>query len=552
MRETGLARMGVSLQRSRLLGFSLVLATTAGVFSAATVSRAQRPERDASGWDVRHYALRLAVDPAAQTIHGAVTIRARVTAERLDSVRLDLGQPMTVDSVTSRGGRLSFAHPGDRLAATRRGGWRRGERLEITVWYGGHPDGGLLFATHAGLPAVASYGLPYNARRWWPCKDTPADKAEEGAELVITVPRGLVVASNGRLVRHEMGPQGTELYAWTESYPIYPDAISIAVADYETFVSFFHDSATDSMPVTFYVYPEDRAKAERDFAGLIDMLESHVATFGPYPFRREKYGVAEFPIRSFREHQTLPSYGAPLITGDRKNDWILAHELAHQWFGNLLTVASWSHIWLNESFATYAFALWQERRGGDSAYRAAMRGLYRPDFEGSLYVADSMDVSHFFGPTTFSKGAWVLHMLRHVMGDSSFFHALRSYVREFSYGTVVTEDFQRVCEREYGRPLGWFFNEWVYGTGQPAYRLDWASAAQDGDSVTFVTIGQSSSGRSFIMPLDLRIARPGGDTTVVVWDSLPTQRWELRLGRGATEVALDPDRWVLRGTEGAP
>src|SRR4029077_11302995 len=143
-------------------------------------------------------------------------------------------------------------------------------------------------------------------------------------------------------------------------------------------------------------------------------------------------------------------------------------------------------------------------------------------------------------------------MLRHVMGDSSFFHALRSYVREFSYGTVVTEDFQRVCEREYGRPLAWFFNEWVYGTGQPEYRLDWASAAQDGDSVTLVTVGQSSSGRSFIMPLDLRISRPGGDTTVVVWDSLPTQRWELRLGRGATDVALDPDRWVLRGTGGAP
>ena len=537
--------------RPPFLRFALSFAFPAslGVSPGLASPNARQPELDSSGWDVRHYTLHVAVDPAAQTIRGWVTVRARVTAARLDTLRLDLGQAMTVDSVTSAGGRPGFAHTGDRLAVWRRQGWRRGDRLEITIWYGGHPEGGLVFKTHAGLLAIASYGLPYNARRWWPCKDTPADKAEEGAELVIAVPRGLVVASNGRLVRHVTGRRGTELYEWTESYPIYPDAISIAVANYQTLVRFYHDSAADSMPITFYVYPEDRAKAERDFAGLVDMLESHVATFGPYPFRREKYGIAEFPIPSFREHQTLPSYGAPFLTGDRRNDWILAHELAHQWFGNLLTVANWSHIWLNEGFATYAFALWQERRGGDSAYRAAMHGLYQPDFEGSLYVPDSMDVSHFFGPTTFSKGAWVLHMLRHVMGDSSFFHALRAYVREFSYRTVVTDDFQRVCEREYGRPLGWFFKEWVYGTSQPAFSLRWESAVQGGDSLTLVNIVQTSGAGVFTMPLDLRISRPGGDTTVVVWDSTPNQRWELPLGRAATAVALDPDNWVLRRIE---
>jgi aminopeptidase N len=502
---------------------------------------------DPSGWDARHYTIRLAVDPEAQTIRGSVTIRARVTANRLDSLRLDLDRALTVDSVTLGRSRLGLSRAGDRLAVAWRRPWRKGDDLEITVWYGGHPVDGLLFDRHAGLPAVASYGLPYSARRWWPCKDTPGDKAEEGADIEVTVPQGLVVASNGRLLRHAATSGGAELYAWRESYPIYPDAVSIAVANYASFVRFYRDSAADSMPLTFYVYPEDQAKAERDFAGLVGMLESHVATFGPYPFRREKYGVAEFPIRSFREHQTLPSYGAPLITGDRHNDWILAHELAHQWFGNLLTVANWSHIWLNESFATYAFALWQERAGGDSAYRAAMQRFYHPDFEGSLYVADSMDVDHFFGPTTFSKGAWVLHMLRHVMGDATFFRALRAYVREFAYRNVTTADFQRVCEGEYGKPLDWFFKEWVYGTSEPAYALDWA-AAQGPDSGAIVTITQTSGSGTFTMPLDLRLARPGGDTTVIVWDSLPTQRWDLRLGRATTGVVLDPDGWVLQRT----
>jgi aminopeptidase N len=142
-------------------------------------------------------------------------------------------------------------------------------------------------------------------------------------------------------------------------------------------------------------------------------------------------------------------------------------------------------------------------------------------------------------------------MLRHVMGDSTFFHALRAYVRDFSYRTVVTEDFQRVCEREYGGSLGWFFKEWVYGTSQPALSLVWESAVQGGDSVTLVTIVQTSGAGLFTMPLDLRISRPDGDTTVVVWDSLPSQRWELPLRRAATAVTLDPDNWVLRRIEAA-
>lgn len=503
---------------------------------------------DSNDWAARHYALHLAVDPVAKTVRGSVTIRGRIGPQRLARLLLDLDHTLTVDSVTDAVRRLDFDHPGDRLAVARRQGWAAGERLQITVWYGGQPTGGLLFLAHTGLPAVASYGLPYSARRWWPCKDSPADKAQEGAEVAITVPRGLVVASNGLLARRVMNADGTELYVWRESYPIYPDAISIAVANYEVVRRYYHDAEADSMPVTFYVYPEDRAKAERDYAGLVDMLESHVASFGPYPFRREKYGIAEFPIKSFREHQTLPSYGAPLLTGDRQNDWILAHELAHQWFGNLLTVANWSHIWLNEGFATYAFALWRERRGGDSAYTAAMRGLYEPSFEGSLYVADSMDIPHFFGSTTFSKGAWVLHMLRHVMGDSTFFPALRAYVRDFSYKTVVTDDFERACEHAYGRPLGWFFQEWVYGTGQPSYELKWESAGE-GWGMTRVTIAQKSARGAFTMPLDVRIARVGGDTTVVVWDSLPVQQWDIGGGRQATDVVLDPGDWVLKAGE---
>jgi aminopeptidase N len=279
------------------------------------------------------------------------------------------------------------------------------------------------------------------------------------------------------------------------------------------------------MPMVFYVYPEDLPKAKIDFSVLPDIMRTYAAIFGPYPFLREKYGVAEFSVNSFREHQTLPSYGAARITGDHKNDFILAHELAHQWFGNSISVKSWSDVWLNEGFATYAYALWRERLDGKSAYFQVMKKLDRADLFGSVFIADPNDQDKLFSATTFYKGAWVLHMLRHVMGDKSFFRALRTYVRSFSYKNVSTDDFKRVCESEYGRPLDWFFKEWIYGSDRPEYKYNWTTVSRDGNKYTLelkVYQEQKDSG-VFVMPLDVVVMTSTGERKFVVWDTLKSQ-----------------------------
>jgi len=357
-----------------------------------------------------------------------------------------------------------------------------------------------------------------------------------------------VVASNGKLVSEKQNDDGTKTFQWSVRYPIYPDTISLAITNYRTFTIPYQYSPTRSMPLVFYVFPEDLEKAQTDFSVLPDIMKTYAAVFGPYPFMREKYGVAEFSVNSFREHQTLPSYGAPRITGNHKNDFILAHELAHQWFGNSISLKSWSDVWLNEGFATFAYALWVEHGKGRAAYLEAVKKMDRANFSGSIFIADPKDTDKLFSATTFYKGAWVLHMLRHVMGDKEFFRALRNYVKVFSYKNASTDDFKKACERQYGRSLDWFFKEWIYGSGRPEYKYNWRTVSRDGNKYSLelkVDQEQKDSG-VFVMPLDVVVTTSSGERKFVVWDTLKSQMFEFFLEQKIAQVKLDRDGWVLK------
>jgi aminopeptidase N len=492
---------------------------------------------------VTHYRLTLRVDPDAKSLAGEVAMRASAGRDGVADLALDLADALTVDSVLVDGLTVPFTRPTNRVAVVLPRPVRRGAPIALTIAYHGHPVGpGFSFDTRDGVPRIASFGLPYGAKDWWPCRDTPADKADS-ADVIVTVPRPLVVASNGLLIGETANGDASRTFHWRVRYPIYPDVLSLAIADYTTFTSYYRGGRGDSLPLTFYVFPRDVERAERDFAVLPELLRSHVAYFGDYPFWREKYGVAEVAVHSYREHQTLPSYGEYLVTGDHRNDRVLAHELAHQWFGNLVSVRNWSHVWLNEGFATYAYALWQERRGGATAYRAAMAQADRDDFTGSIYISDSTDVAAMFTSTTFGKASWVLHMLRHVMGDAAFFGALRDYLRAYAYRDATTQDFQRMCERRYGHGLAWFFREWIYGVSRPTYAVAWTPSS-DGVRLTLRQL-QADAG-PFTMPIDVRVRAADRSTQYVIWDSLPVQDFALPVRGRPVAVAIDEGGWILK------
>jgi aminopeptidase N len=524
-----------------------VAATQAGAAPAEIID-SQTPDLE-----IGSYALKIAVDPDAKTIDGKVTIDLRYANHGARQARLDLSPEMNVRSVAVDGSAVAYSRDGDLLvvplpAADRVNGKIVGH--SIAVDYAGTPlPRYFSFEALNGSAAAASYGLPMSARHWWPCFDSPRLKARE-ADIQITVPRNLTAAANGTLIGVSHENEATSTYHWHEKYPICADVVSVAAAAYTKFSLDYTGKSGTPLPLEFYVSTQTLEHAKADFSVVPQVLGSYEEILGPYPFAGEKYGIAEFSRGSFREHQTLPSLGSKFITGVNENWWIIAHEIAHQWFGNSLSVGNWSDIWLNESFSQYAVALWQERKGGAAAYRAFLATLWKADFTGSIYVEDPTKFDRMFGDTMFGKGPWVLHTLRHVMGDAAFFRALKAYIAENRYGRVSTAAWQSICERTYGKPLGWFFDEWVRGVGQPSFRVDWArqdAAGKTGASYA-LRVTQTQAGAVFEMPVDFLIHTGNGTVATTAWINSRSQVIAIDAPADIVSVEIDPGDWILKGT----
>ncbi|HEV2751536.1 MAG TPA: M1 family metallopeptidase [Gemmatimonadales bacterium] len=442
----------------RAAGRALIVSLSVGCASAG-----QRGSQAVPSYGV-YYRLTVRLDPAQGTIQGDAWI-ATAPFATIPSERLFAAPALVIDSILSnrvpatvfrRGDTVTFALP----SPPSRSG-------VVQVFYHGRATPpALSMEPHAGTPAASTYGLPYSARSWWPAPGSTLAKADS-ADVIVTVPTPLTAVSNGRLVSRSTGPDRWVTYHWATRHPIYPDVISIAVGAYAELDDSVQ-AAERRIPLRFYVFADDSTKARFDFARLPQILAFFSELLGPYPFADEKYGVAEFTTQSFREHQTIPSLGPRFVTGDRRNEWILAHELAHQWFGNSLSVRTWSDAWLNEGLATYAAMLWKEHVAGRAAYDEDIKAARARQFTGALTVADSTDLDHMFGATTFFKGALMLDALRHLLGDDRFFAALKGYVHEHTYGLVAAADFERAMERGCGRPLTAFFKVWLTTESLPS------------------------------------------------------------------------------------
>lgn len=498
--------------------------------------------------DVTYYKLDLNVAVAPFYLRGRVTVKARSLVDSLTGITLDLADAMTIDSILRQNAPLGFNRSNGTVRISLNRSYLANEIIALDIYYRGVPSptgfGSFVSGGHAGVPWVWTLSEPYGASDWWPCKNHPTDKADS-VDVWVTCQSSLKVGSNGKLIATVDNGNGTHTVKWSERYPIATYLVSIALTNFAEFSNWFHYSPTDSMQILNYVLPEHLQGALANLPKTVDALRIFSNAYGLYPFINEKYGHSEFGLGGAMEHQTMTS-----TTTFTENT--VAHELAHQWFGDLITCANWQNLWLNEGFATYSEAVYAEAEYGEEAYWNAMNFRMGNALRavGTLFLQDTTSVSQMFQTDrVYSKGATVLHMLRHVLGDSVFFRSLRSYVADprFRYNVATTEDFEQVCEGVSGQNLGYFFNEWVYGEKYPKYDLQWHLDSA-GHSVT-VTIDQETGTTNpsfFTMPIDIRLTAATWDTTVVVFHLFSGQEFTIETSHAPTQVVLDPDHWILR------
>lgn len=499
----------------------------------------------ANDYDITYHELRWNIDPAVRYISGAVTTHFKPQVANFDRIHFDLSDSLTVDSVWYHGSTVSFTAVGDNaigidLPST----IGIGILDSVTVFYQGAPPetgfGSFIQSEHDGVPILWTLSEPYGALDWWPCKQDLNDKIDS-IDIYVTVPEPNLAASNGLLI--DVDTDGTTAtHHWKHKYPIPAYLIAIAITNYTTYVDEV-PLGNDTLDVLNYVFPEDLATAQLETPRIIPMLQLFDSLFGAYPFMEEKYGHAQFGWGGGMEHTTMSFMG-------NFSDGLMAHELAHQWFGNKITCGSWEDIWLNEGFATYLTGITFENFYPADTWLAWKRANIEsvcsaPD--GSVFVDDTTTVGRIFsGRLSYAKGAMLLHMLRWKLGDDVFYQALRNYINDpaLEYSYAKTQDLITHLEAESGLDLTEFFNDWFYGQGYPSYTVSWSQLE---NSVT-VEVKQFQSHPSvsyFEIPVMLRLNGEGLDTTIVVDPAFSGQEFTFDIPFYIETVEFDPEYWIV-------
>jgi aminopeptidase N len=504
-------------------------------------------------YDARFWHLDLEVSHLSLNLKGYARTQLTVTATSLDTLAFELHSALTVDSVRVGGVRRSFLRRGHTIRIPLNPQPPQGTLVEAEVFYRGTPPS--TGATGIFNRASPTWGnqvtwtltQPFYAHTWWPCKQILTDKADS-VWVFLTVPAGTKAGANGLLEGVDTLPDGRLRYRWKSRYPIAYYLVAFAVAEYIDY-SFYAPIPGLSQPVLVQNYIYNNPRTLPQFQAQIDttaaLLREFSKLFGPYPFHEEKYGHMMAPFSGGMEHQTMTTQGFFTFT-------LTAHELAHQWFGDYVTCASWQDIWLNEGFASYSEYLALQKLGTASAARNWLVSTHDNIISspcGSVWVPDTLNDSRIFDSRlSYDKGAYLLHMLRYrVRNDSLFFAALRAYLQNQAYGVALAGNFRQTFENATGLSLGTFFQQYYYGQGHPRFAVRWNNAGPD----LWVEITQQASCPSrtpfFETPIPIYLQRTSApDTTIHLFLTQSPQTFYIPNAGTIISLRLDPDYWLIR------
>ena len=505
-------------------------------------------------YDVTYCELRFTVNPSVLSVSGNVKTTFTAMTNNMSTVTFDFYKkttnPFTISSVKINNVATTFSHNATHeLVINLPSTLNTGDSATAEIIYSGVPstlEGAFSIGTHNSNPVLWTLSEPFGARDWWPCKQDLNDKISS-IDVYITAPSTYVSVSNGLEVSQTISGSDKTTH-FHHNYPIPAYLVAIAVTNYQIYnqQGGLGTTASPYFPIVNYIYPEEATSSISSLAVTPDIINFFESIVGNYPFRTEKYGHARAGLNGGMEHTTVSfmnSWGRSLI----------AHEMAHQWFGNKITCGTWKDIWLNEGITEYLAGLDVENYAPTSfvTWKNGKINSITSATNGAVYLTDAeaLNVGRIFSSRlTYNKGSMVTHMLRWKMGDTAFFQALRNYLNDsnLAYGYAITSDLKAKLEEVHGSDLDEFFNDWIYNQGYPTYTI---TAQNWGAGQAKITVNQWQSDSSvdfFEMPLQIRLSGAGGLThDVVVNHTSNGQEFIVSVPFVVTGVTFDPNKHII-------
>jgi aminopeptidase N len=519
---------------------------------------AQRRERVVDSWRPIHYAVALGFNDGLTEISAARTdITLEVLAATLTEIDVDFGE-LPIDGVTIAGSPARFERRPEVLDVFLQHAAKRGDKLTVTITYHGRPRDGLIFAKDRdGKPSATGDNWPNRVHQWIPCLDHPSAKAT--VSFTIAAPQRELVVANGKVVTMDRTNKSTTVWGFEETKPIPAYCMVVAVSEGAKIEA----NESNLTPLSYYVPQKDAAYAPKGFAPAAPALAFFSQTVAPYPYEKlaliigsTRFGGMEnssaivFPSTLFEPRgndKMSQRFGIPMRIED-----VVAHEIAHQWFGDSVTESTWADLWLSEGFATYFAGLFIEKHESEEAFREYMRDAaaryfnYEKQRNAPIHDTETQDLMKLLNPNNYEKGAWVLHMLRQRIGDEAFFKGLRDYYNAHREANATTEDLRAALEKSSGKNLKEFFGRWVYGAGHPTYQLSWRSSERRAGASLTVELKQLQDGEAFLDPVPIEFTVTGQKKIETIYPKSKLTRVSIRLDANPTSAEIDPNGTLLK------
>jgi len=526
------------------------------LFEVPVLAMGARQERLIDGWRPLHYSIRITLDDQLTFITRAqADLTLLILKDNLTVIDLDFGD-MTVDSAKVNNIPAEFKRPSGKLNVELPKPFKKGVRVIVSISYHGKPKDGLILTSDKdGKPSAVGDNWPDRLHNWIPCFDHPSAKAT--ITFTVTAPDRNLVVANGRLDRVENTSDATRTWTYTEAVPIPPYCMIIAVGQFQK----LHPTDSGITSLSYYVPKSDAEFAMQGFAPAIPSLKYFSQTVAPYPYEKlalivgstrfggmENSGAIVFTSTLFNPRSNAPI--SPVFNIRRGLVSLIAHEIAHQWFGDSVTESTWSDLWLSEGFATYFAGLFIQKHEGEEAFRDYMKQsaetyfAYARGTRTPIFDTQTENLSKLLNANNYQKGAWVLHMLRTQLGDKAFFQGVRNYYRRHKNSTASSDDLRIALERASRSSLRAFFQRWIYGAGHPRYGLSWRW--NPSNRTARVILKQLQPQSFFPNPISIDITTSQGKRRFIIRPTSKQTISEIRLNDAPLNVILDPDNDVLK------